>query len=48
VLLKRGKPIDEFATPVELLEAMRDTLKGHRSLLVVGSCCTAMSASTTC
>jgi hypothetical protein len=33
VLLTWGKLIDEFAIPVELLEAIRDALKGNRSLL---------------
>jgi hypothetical protein len=36
VLLRRGKPIYDFATPVELLLAMRDAVRGHRSLLVDG------------
>jgi hypothetical protein len=36
VLLRYGKPIDDFATPVELLEAMRDAVRGHQSLLVKG------------
>jgi len=36
VLMSRGKPIDEFADPVELLLAMRDAVRGHRSLLIDG------------
>jgi len=36
VLMGRGKPIDEFADPVELLLAMRDAVRGHRSLLIDG------------
>jgi len=34
--MSRGKPIDEFADPVELLLAMRDAVRGHRSLLIDG------------
>ena len=36
VLMSRGKPIDEFADPIELLLAMRDAVRGHRSLLIDG------------
>jgi len=36
VLMSRGKPIDEFTDPVELLLAMRDAVRGHRSLLIDG------------
>jgi hypothetical protein len=36
VLLKQGKPIDDFSTPVELLQAIRDAVRGLESLLVVG------------
>ena len=36
VLMSRGKPIDEFANPIELLLAMRDAVRGHRSLLIDG------------
>jgi hypothetical protein len=34
--MSRGKPIDEFNDPVELLRAMRDAVRGHRSLLIDG------------
>ena len=36
VLVGRGKPIDEFTDPVELLLAMRDAVRGHWSLLIDG------------
>jgi len=36
VLISRGKPVDEFTDPVELLLAMRDAVRGHRSLLIDG------------
>ena len=36
VLMSRGKPIDGFTDPVELLLAMRDAVRGHRSLLIDG------------
>jgi hypothetical protein len=32
--MSRGKPIDEFADPVELLHAMRNAVRSHRSLLI--------------
>jgi hypothetical protein len=34
--IRPGKPIDDFASPVELLLAIRDAVYGHRSLLVDG------------
>ena len=36
VIVSRGKPIAEFADSLELLRAMRDAVKGHRSLLEKG------------
>jgi hypothetical protein len=36
LLMGRGKPIDRFEDVPELLRAMRDAVKGHRSLLLDG------------
>jgi len=34
--MSRGKPIDEFTDPAELLLAMRDAVRAHRALLIDG------------
>jgi len=36
ILMSRGKVIDDFANPIELLLAMRDAVRGHWSLLIDG------------